>query len=228
MKGIVHQAPSVLQAHEALAGPVLGLIAWLEGLAVIGVFVPATPLIVLLGAAIASGQGSPWLLPWCMGGAFGGAWTSFEAGRLARRRSSSQTRAALLANKARPLFLRYGDLAIVVGRFTGVTAGLGPFAAGYLAMGRRRFALACILTSVSWPLVMAAVGYAGSRQLGALIHSHVFDGAELLAASAILVGVVLGSRRLAPWRRHKAVRTPGTATAANLASTPTDDTSDDR
>ncbi|WP_254063193.1 DedA family protein [Caulobacter sp. S45] len=210
VKEFVHQTLTVLEAHQALAGPMLSLVAGLEGLAVIGVFVPATALIVVLGGAIASGVVTPWLLVWCMGGAFAGAWASYEAGRWARRGGSpfQGGRFAGAVDQVSRLFARFGDVAIVVGRFTGVTAGLAPFAAGYMGMGRRRFALACTVTSVSWPLVMAAVGYAGARGAMALSGVHAVRGALFAAAVAIAAGAIAGLRWLGYRRRKAAAQLP--------------------
>jgi membrane protein DedA with SNARE-associated domain len=210
MKELVHQTLTVLEAHKALAGPVLGLVAGLEGLAVIGVFVPATALIVVLDGAIASDVVTPWLLVWCMGGAFAGAWASYEAGRWARRGGSpfQGGRFAGAVDRVSRLFTRFGDVAIVMGRFTGVTAGLVPFAAGYMGMSRQRFALACALTSVSWPLVMAAVGYAGAREAMALSGIHAVRGALFAAALAIAVGAIAGLRWLGYRKRKTAAQLP--------------------
>ena len=155
-----------LKAHQAWAGPLLGLGACFEALVVIGAFAPLTPLLIMVGAGIAAGTLSPWVLTWTIAGCGVGNWFSYEVGRRARLRDQSpawipeRTR-----NKADALFSRYGALAVIAGRFLGATASIIPFLAGVTAMPRRRFLLANLATSLIWPVSMAALGYLGARSL---------------------------------------------------------------
>ncbi len=153
-----------LKAHQAWAGPVLGLGAGFEAVVVIGAFTPLTPFLVMVGAAIAAGVFSPWILIWTMVGCGLGNWTSYEIGRRARLGDRAPTwMPARLREKAEALFRRYGPMAVIAGRFLGPTASVMPFMAGWSAMPRGRFLLANLATSLVWPVCMAAVGYLGAR-----------------------------------------------------------------
>lgn len=151
------------QDYSGWAGPALAVAAFLESLVVVGAVVPATPLIVALGGAIAAGRASPQMLAWAAAGAFAGAWASYEAGAAARRagwalpgRLGDQ-----VAEVTGTLFHRFGPAAVVVGRFFGPVAAVAPFAAGWSAMPRGRFLAANLVTAMLWPTAMAAIGYFG-------------------------------------------------------------------
>lgn len=173
MQDILIQGVAFLRAHQAWAGLLLGLGAFIEALVVIGVFAPLTPFLVAVGAGIASGVFSPTILVWTMAGCGLGNWASYEAGLRARRRDENPRwipQSAKVAAEA--LFERYGAFAVILGRFLGPTASIVPFVAGYAAMPRRRFVLANLASSLVWPVAMAALGYIGARSLGVGIHLH--------------------------------------------------------
>jgi len=158
------------QAGAGWAGPALALAALLESLVVIGAVVPATPVLVALGGAIAAGYAPPTLLAWAAAGAFLGNWISYELGAAARRRTLRlpSRLGAQVGQVTERLFARYGPIAIVIGRFLGPAAAVAPFAAGWGALSRSRFLLANTATCVLWPGVMAGLGYLGVEAVLAL------------------------------------------------------------
>jgi len=149
--------------YSGWAGPALGAAALAESLVVVGAVVPATPLIVAAGGAIAAGRLAAHVLAWAAAGTFLGGWFSYEAGAAARRagwalpgRLGEQ-----VAELSRTLFTRFGPAAVLIGRFFGPVAAITPFAAGWSGMPRARFLAAGMATAVLWPAAMAAVGYFG-------------------------------------------------------------------
>jgi membrane protein DedA with SNARE-associated domain len=164
MQDVLGHGLTVLKAHQAWAGPALGIGACFEALVVIGAFTPLTPLLVMVGAGIGAGVFSPWVLVWTMGGCGLGNWISYEAGLRARRAEACPTWIPEPARiKADRLFDQHGAMAVVVGRFLGPTASIVPFLAGWTAMPRRLFFIANLATSLVWPVTMAALGYIGAR-----------------------------------------------------------------
>ncbi len=164
MQDVLDHGLAVLKAHQAWAGPALGLGACFEALVVIGAFTPLTPLLVMVGAGIGADVFSPWVLIWTMAGCGLGNWISYEAGLRARR---ADARPAWIPDQARmkteALFKRYGMMAVVVGRFLGPTASIVPFLEGWTDMPRRAFLIANRATSLIWPVTMAALGFIGAR-----------------------------------------------------------------
>nr|WP_269816484.1 VTT domain-containing protein [Caulobacter hibisci] len=136
--------------------------AFAEALVVIGVFVPITPVLVAIGAAMGGGLLGPGLLPWVMAGAFLGAAASYEFGLYLRVRGLQPPRLPAKARQlAQSLFLRHGAAAILIARFLGPPATVTPCLAGWSGLPRGRFLAANALASVAWPLAMVAIGALG-------------------------------------------------------------------
>jgi membrane protein DedA with SNARE-associated domain len=166
MQDALNHGLAFLKAHQAWAGPLLGAGACFEALVLIGALTPLTPVLVMVGAGIASGVFSPSVLIWTMGGCGLGNWLSYELGRRARRENQNLAWVPATARTAADmLFKRYGPVAVLAGRFLGPTASVAPFLAGWTDMPRRRFLLANLATSLVWPIAIAGLGYLGARSL---------------------------------------------------------------
>jgi membrane protein DedA with SNARE-associated domain len=164
MQEMLERGLAFLKGHQVWAGPLLGLLAAFESLAVIGAFAPLTASLVSVGAGIAAGVFGPAVLVWIMAGCAVGNGLSFEIGAWARRGGLAiGWIPARPREAAEALFKNHGALAIVAARFLGPPAAVAPFLAGWMAMGRARFWLANLLLCLVWPPAMAAVGYAGLR-----------------------------------------------------------------
>jgi membrane protein DedA with SNARE-associated domain len=154
---------ALLQAGGPWIGPILACAAFAEALVVIGVFVPVTPLLVAIGAAMGAGLLGPGLVPWVMAGAFLGAATSYELGLHLRSRGMTPPRLPPKAQKlSHALFLRHGAAAILLARFMGPPATVTPFLAGWSGLPRGRFLLANAMASLAWPPAMVAIGALGA------------------------------------------------------------------
>jgi membrane protein DedA with SNARE-associated domain len=153
----------LVESYAGWAGPVLGAAALAESLVVVGAIVPATPMIVAAGGAIAAGRLPPDVLAWAAAGAFTGGWLSYEAGAAARlaRWTLPGRLGDQVGELSRTLFARFGPAAVLIGRFFGPIAAITPFAAGWSGMPRRRFIAAGAATALLWTAAMAAIGYFG-------------------------------------------------------------------
>ncbi|MFZ4382671.1 MAG: DedA family protein, partial [Sandarakinorhabdus sp.] len=141
--------------HRHLAGPAFGLLALGESLVIIGTFIPATPILFLVGTLLGSGALDPLaILPWALAGAIVGYWASWRLGRrsgpliYASRRFRPYRREIA---RTRLFFRRWGGPSLVIGRFVlGPFQSMLPFVAGVAEMPMRRFHLWNSLSSTLW------------------------------------------------------------------------------
>ncbi len=151
---------ALIETHAAFAGPIVFAICFLESLAIVSAFVPATLLLIGIGSLAAAGIVDLGALSlWGIAGAGLGYWASYEAGRrwggqiealpwLARR-------PRLLAGGHR-LFERWGVLAVFASRFIGAGRIVAPLLAGTLGVRPRGFHLANWTSAVLWtPMLLA-------------------------------------------------------------------------
>jgi membrane protein DedA with SNARE-associated domain len=202
-----------LVTFSYLAGPAFGLLAFLESLVIIGMFIPATPVLFLFGTLIGSGRLNPLsVLPWAIAGAIAGYSLSWWLGhhpdcrRYISRRARSHRRQMA---QTRVYLRRWGGPSLVLGRYVlGPFQAFLPFAAGVVGMQRRRFQIWNCVSGTSWVLVVVAPGYlAGSGLL--LPYADRFDPSTIgLAVLLISLGATLVAITTFAWRM---VRRPATA-----------------
>jgi membrane protein DedA with SNARE-associated domain len=157
MQDILDPLITALETGGVWVGPMLGVVVCLEAIVGIGVFVPATPLLILVGAAIGARLIHPGVLVWALAGAIFGTYFSYAGGRLARRRGFDPSRLPTGAAAAQTIVERYGPLAVVVSRFLGPPA-IVPFLVGCAGLNRLPFSLASGLASALWIVTMAGLG----------------------------------------------------------------------
>jgi membrane protein DedA with SNARE-associated domain len=159
-----------LVAYSYLAGPAFGLLAFLESLVIIGMFIPATPVLFLFGTLIGSGRLDPLaVLPWAFAGAIAGYWLSWWLGHhpdcrcyISRRARSHRRQMA----RTRVFLRRWGGPSLVLGRYLlGQFQAFIPVVAGVLGMQRRRFHLWNCVSGTTWVLVVVTPGYLAGRGL---------------------------------------------------------------
>jgi membrane protein DedA with SNARE-associated domain len=154
-------------AHKDLAGPVVGAMVFSESLAAVGLAVPATPLMLLVGAYLALGVLDPYsVIPWAIAGAFFGYSASYEIGRWAGPsicRKWPLNRFRKSAARARLFFRRYGSGSIIAGRFLGPVQSTMPLVAGIMIMNRRRFYGSNAISTIIWVPVLLAPGFLAVR-----------------------------------------------------------------
>ena len=214
-----------VERHQVWAGAVVGGLAFLESLVLIGAFIPATALMLACGGLIAAGILDPWsTIAFCVIGAVAGDAVSFYVGqRLAGKKlHPNLVRFRRQVARARFYTRRYGALTIFAGRFFGPLRAFVPTVAGMLKMNPRTFQIANVTSALVWAPVMLAPGYLASwaspllrrRKIACWRPSRSARRfSSLRAASAISSGSAWSSARAWAWRARK-----GLAHAACCAS----------
>lgn len=202
MEDLIARATALITEHAVWAGPIIGLLAFGESLAIIGLFIPATALMIAAGGLIGTGVLNPLpVLAFAIGGAIVGDWISYSVGRrigpsIYRRWPLNRHRSTVA--RARLFFRRYGFAAIFIGRFLGPIRSTIPLVAGVMDMDQRRFQLANVASAILWVPVMFAPGYLAARSLGSVekiteVHIIVIG---LIVAVLSLVATAIGARLL--------------------------------
>lgn len=194
MEDLIPRATVFISQYGAWAGPIVGLLAFGESLALIGLLIPATALMIAVGGLMGTGVIDPLpVMLWAMGGAVLGDWISYTLGRrigpAAYRRWPLNRNRPMVA-RARLFFRRYGFVSIFLGRFLGPIRATIPLVAGVMEMERRRFQIANVTSAVLWVPVMFAPGYFAARSLGSV--EHVTE-AHLIGIGAVVALLTVGA-----------------------------------
>ncbi|GJE00402.1 MULTISPECIES: DedA family protein [Methylobacterium] len=152
----------VVRDHQAWAPVITGIIAFCESLAVLSIFVPAT--VILLGIGALLGAGDIPFVPVMVGAAIGailGDWVSYEFGRYYKdgaKRIWPLTRYPEMVTKGEDFCRRWGAWGIFVGRFIGPARAVVPLIAGIFLVGRLPFQVANVTSAFVWAFVWLAPG----------------------------------------------------------------------
>lgn len=194
MDDLIPRATAFIAQHGMWAGPIVGLLAFGESLALVGLFIPATALMIAVGGLIGMGAVEPlWIIGWAIVGACLGDWISYALGRrigpsVYRRWPLNRHRQ--MVARARLFFRRYGFLSIFTGRFLGPVRATIPLVAGVMDMQHRRFQIANVTSAILWVPVMFAPGYFAVKSLGSV--EHVTE-AHLLGMGAVVALLTIGA-----------------------------------
>jgi membrane protein DedA with SNARE-associated domain len=156
---------AVVRANGALAVPLTFVIAFCESLAFVSFLVPATVLLIGLGAIV--GAGAVEFLPVWIAAATGailGDALSYWLGRRFKGRVARLwplSRDPGLLPRAEAFFRRWGVAGVFFGRFVGPMRATVPLAAGVTAMPVLPFKLATIASAFVWSAAMLAPGAFG-------------------------------------------------------------------
>ncbi len=210
MDALIPQLTGFLTAHAVWAGPAIGLLAFGESLAFIGVLIPATTLMIAVGGLLGIGTLQPVPVVGCtILGAVLGDWISYGLGRrvgpqIYRRWPLNRHKPAIA--RARLFFRRFGFATIFFGRFLGPVRATVPLVAGVMKMRRRPFQIANVGSAILWVPTLFAPGYLAAKSLGPidLDQKHVLAlaiGSLALTLIATVIGAkLMGSRRKRPAR----------------------------
>ncbi|WP_443478240.1 DedA family protein [Novosphingobium aerophilum] len=200
MEGLIDQASQFVSAHGMWAGPVVGILCFGESLAIVGLFVPATAVMLAIGGLIGADALDAWpIFIWAVAGSILGDWVSYGLGnrigpRIYRRWPLNRHRPAVA--RTRLFFRKFGFAAVFMGRFLGPIRATVPLVAGVLAMPGRPFQIANIASATLWVPLMFAPGYLAAGTFGSqwsIDEGHLMLGALLLAGCP-LTATFLGSR----------------------------------
>ncbi|WP_019903069.1 DedA family protein [Methylobacterium sp. 77] len=151
-----------VEAHKEWAPFIVGLLAFCESLAFLSILVPATVLLVAIGALIGA-SGIPFW-PIVIGGGIGaglGDWVSYEIGRYFQHGAKTiwpMSRYPQMVEKGEDFCRRYGAWGIVIGRFIGPARAVVPLIAGIFEVARLPFQLANWSSAFVWAFVWLAPG----------------------------------------------------------------------
>src|SRR6476646_1274384 len=194
--------------------PLVGLLAYLESAAFVGLVAPGELTVVLGGAVARDGAISIELLfviVWFA--AVAGDSTGFLLGR-------KRGRGHLFKHGPRVegIFARHGGKAIILGRFIGVARAITPFLAGSSHLSYRRFLAFDIVGAAAWAAAFLALGYvvaASASRAASLSHvaglaigTAAAAGGLILAARHVARSAPRGMRLRFAWRWARAILIP--------------------
>ncbi|RZA17042.1 MAG: DedA family protein, partial [Lysobacteraceae bacterium] len=152
-----------ISAHPHAAGGLVFLIAFCDALAVVGIVVPALPLLFAVGTLIGLGHlDGPYALLCAALGAFAGDALSYWIGHrwgASMRGLWLFRRYPQLLDRGETLFRRHGSKGILIARFVGAVRPFVPAVAGMLHMPLRRYAPASAFAAAAWAAVFLAPGW---------------------------------------------------------------------
>jgi undecaprenyl-diphosphatase len=218
----------VSEALGAWTYLLVGVFAFAETGAFVGLIVPGETVMLLGGAVAGQGETNIYLLiaiAWFF--AFAGDSTSFFVGRRLGRDFLLRhgPRFGLGRDRLERIedyFERHGGKTIFLGRFVGFVRAFAPFIAGSSGMGYRRFVPYSILGTGLWVSSALVVGYVFSRNIGTAL-DYAGKGAFALGTLiVVIVGAVALYRYLRVAANRRAVvrwmeERRGTAWAVALA-----------
>jgi undecaprenyl-diphosphatase len=191
----------IVALHPGAALGLVFLAAIIEAVAVIGILIPGTPILMAVaGAAAMAGQPMLPFLALSIVGAVIGDFLSFWAGKRFSVRLRGvwpfSRRPALMENAA-GFFERYGIYSVALCRFVPVLRSTVPLVAGMAGMRQRRFVLANVASAFVWAPV-----HIYPAQLAGLSLGRLREGDW---QSAAVWGIVLLAGCGAAWAMHRVV-----------------------
>lgn len=152
-----------ISAHPVAAGVVIFLIAFLDSLVIVGIVVPAMPLLFAVGALIGMGHlDGPYAIACAAAGAFSADAFSYWVGRRwgpEMRNVWPFRRYPQLFDRGENLFRRHDIKSILVARFVGAVRPFVPAIAGMLRMRLRRYVPVSAAAAVAWAALFLAPGW---------------------------------------------------------------------
>ena len=152
-----------ISAHPVAAGGLIFLVAFCDALAVVGIVVPALPLLFAIGALVGLGHvDGPYAIVCAALGAFTGDALSYWIGHRwgpHMREHWPFRRYPQLLDRGEGLFRRHGSKGIVIARFVGAVRPFVPATAGMLQMPLKRYVPASLFAAFAWAACFLAPGW---------------------------------------------------------------------
>ncbi|MCE4223648.1 DedA family protein [Methylobacterium sp. C25] len=151
-----------VELHKAWTPLVAGVLAFCESLAFLSLLVPATVILVGIGALIGASDIPFW--PVVIAAAIGAAlgdWISYEFGRYFKEDAKGfwpMSRYPEPTRRAEDFLRRWGAGAVAIGRFFGPVRAVIPLIAGIFGVNRLPFQVANVLSAAVWAFVLLAPG----------------------------------------------------------------------
>jgi membrane protein DedA with SNARE-associated domain/membrane-associated phospholipid phosphatase len=187
-----------ISAHPVASGGLVFLIAFCDALAVVGIVVPALPLLFAVGVLVGLGHLSgPYAVASAALGALVGDGLSYWIGHRWGPRMREHwpfRRYPQLLDRGERLFRRHGATGIVIARYVGAVRPFVPAVAGMLHMPLRRYLPASAFAAVAWAASFLAPGWifgASYDAVAAVADRLALALLGLLAALALVWAIVL-------------------------------------
>lgn len=151
-----------LQHFSVLGYWIVLLVALLESLVLVGIFIPGTVLVVLAGFLAAKGYLDIGDLIWFAAiGAILGDGISFYLGKKGTHlfRPNSKLFKLSYLEKGEQFLKRHGTKSVFFGRFLGPIRPISPFVAGMFKMDAKRFYFWNVLSAFAWAVLYVLLGY---------------------------------------------------------------------
>jgi membrane protein DedA with SNARE-associated domain len=163
----LHSVVTFVETHQAWAAPIVFVLAFGESLAFFSLLLPATVLLVGIGALIGASGLDFWSI-WSAAvvGAALGDWLSYWIGYHYADQIAHMwplRKYPDLLPRAHALFEKWGPLAVFFGRFSGPVRATVPLVAGAAKMDRLPFQLANWLSAFVWSTGLLAPGVFGAE-----------------------------------------------------------------
>lgn len=162
LEEITSSVVEFVRVHQGWAPAIVGALAFGESLAILSLLIPATVMLVAIGALIGAAGLDFWPI-WAgaVAGAFLGDWLSYEVARWVgpgvQHRWPLNRRPDLIA-RTESFMRRYGASGVFLGRFFGPLRALVPLFAGIFEMPRLPFQLANLASALVWATGVLAPG----------------------------------------------------------------------
>jgi membrane protein DedA with SNARE-associated domain/membrane-associated phospholipid phosphatase len=191
-----------ITAHPRAAGLLILLIAFCDALAVVGIVVPALPLLFAVGALVGLGHiDGPYAIACAAVGAFAGDALSYWIGHRwgpQMRGHWPFRRYPQLLDRGERVFRRHGSKGIVIARFVGAVRPFVPAIAGMLRMPLRRYLPVSLFAAFLWAAVFLAPGWIFGKSYEAV--AAVADRLALVLVALIAALVLVWTGVLFTWR----------------------------
>jgi membrane protein DedA with SNARE-associated domain len=153
---------TVVEANQAYAPLIVGLLAFCESLAVLSLVVPATFLLVGIGALIGATGIEFWPV-WLAAavGAILGDSVSYALGRYFKHGALTiwpLSKNPGMVERGRAFFGKWGAWGLFIGRFFGPLRAVVPLIAGIFVMPMFLFQMVNVASAMVWAFVMLAPG----------------------------------------------------------------------
>ncbi|HZV20423.1 MAG TPA: DedA family protein [Hyphomicrobiales bacterium] len=201
---VVADIQHFLLAHKDMAGPILGVIAFGESLILIGLFFPATAIMLFTGGLLQKGVLDPaTVILWSIAGAVLGDIVTYWLGRwigpsVVHHWPVNRIDKTNIA-RARLFFRKYGFLSIFIGRFLGPVRSTIPLVAGIMRMRHLTFQIANVTSAIAWVPIMLSPGYFFARTIGDFGDLTTLEWAAIIVSILVLTAAfTIIAARMAP------------------------------
>jgi len=206
MEDLVKSVLAYIQANAVWAGPIVCLIAFGESLAFLSLLVPATAILVGIGALVGNGTLDPWAIGiWAFVGATVGDAVSYWVGRVFKDRIAGMwpfKKHPDMLVRGQAFFLKHGGKSVFIGRFLGPLRATVPIVAGMMNMPQLRFQIFNALSAAVWVPALMLPGAA----IGKILEEYnLFGYVWILFGGFVVFGCVIG---WIAWRKAKQPSAP--------------------